>query len=323
VNVDRLRRLLLIIPLARRYGDEGIPVEEAVTALRLHSEDELLEDVELLTMVGDPGGSPDDFIDVFVEQRRLRVVLPQGFTDPPRFNAVEAAALIAALGPLRGCGVEAVESLVEKLRSAMPPLPDQQLEATLLARAAAIEAAKPPPFRDQLLDAIDKQLEVEIDYYARGTGEAAPRRVEPRAILLHGGRWYLAAWNPEKQGEHLYRLDRMSAVRVGTRRFGEHKGPPLERYDLDHLYIPSGDEQDVEIRFSNRVAATVLQDWGETAQQNPDGSVTVRAHLAGPNYLVSWALGYGGDAEIVAPPSLRKRFTERVEELRAVYGRRP
>jgi predicted DNA-binding transcriptional regulator YafY len=109
-------------------------------------------------------------------------------------------------------------------------------------------------------------------------------------------------------------------VRTGTRVFGEHKGPPLERYDKDHLYIPSGAEQEVEIRFSEKLAPLVLDQWPESATRGPDGSLMVRTLLPPGNYLLSWVLGYGGNAEVAGPPELRGRLAERVSVLAAMYG---
>ena len=323
MNLDRMKRLLLLVPLARQHGRAGIPIDEALKVLHLESADELLDDVEQLTLVGDPSGTPDGFVDIYVEDGRVRVDLPLTFKHPPRFTAVEGAAMLAALRPLESAGIDAVHSATSKLRAALPAGEDASIESALLARAARIEASAPPPFRALLDEAIANRRELEFEYYALGTGDRSTRRLEPRAVLLHGGRWYLAAWNPEKGEEHLYRLDRMSQVRMTEHSFGDHKGPPLERYQLDHLYIPSGQEHDVEVRFSAQVADAVLRDWAETAERNADGSVTVRAHLSGEHYLMSWVLGYGGEAEIVGPTSARAQLSERVAQLRALYETPP
>ncbi len=323
MNLDRMKRLLLLVPLARQYGTAGIPIDEALKALHLQSVDELLEDVEALTLVGDPSGTPDGFVDICVEDGRVRVFLPLTFKHPPRFTAVEGAAMLAALRPLENAGIDAVQAAMSRLREALPAKEDESLEAALLARAARIEASEPPPFRALLEDAIAQRREVEVEYYAINTGERSTRRLEPRSILLHGGRWYLVAWNTEKGEQHLYRLDRMIQVRTTDRCFDDHKGPPLERYQLDHLYIPSGQEQDVEVRFSAQVADAVLRDWPEAAERNADGTVTVRAHLTHDHFLLAWVLGYGGEAEIVEPASARAQLAERVSQLRALYEAPP
>ncbi len=320
MNLERLKRLLVLIPLAHRHGPDGIPVEEALRVLGLGSRDALVREVEQLTLVGDPNGTPGDFLDAAVEDDRLRVFLPQAFAHPPRFTSVEAAALLAALRPLQDTGLSEVDAVAHKLRAALPAQDGGELEAALLQKAARVEAQDAPAFRPELEEAISLRAEVEVDYFALSSGEKGTRTLWPRTLLLHGGHWYLAAWNPQKEEEHLYRLDRMSGVRRTGRTFEAHPGPSTERYALDQLYLPSGQEQDVLVRFSRRIGHVAETHWPETAERNADGTVTVRAHLGGDHFLLAWVLGYGGEVEVLEPASLRVRLGEQVAALQALYG---
>ena len=69
---ERLRRLLLLVPYAVR--EPGITVTELAKRLGMERA-ELLQDLDLLTLVGRPPFSPDDFIDVYVENERVHVAL--------------------------------------------------------------------------------------------------------------------------------------------------------------------------------------------------------------------------------------------------------
>jgi predicted DNA-binding transcriptional regulator YafY len=112
----------------------------------------------------------------------------------------------------------------------------------------------------------------------------------------------------------------MSDVRPSTHRFASNGGAsPADRYDLDQLYLRSGEEQEVELRFSPRAAPRVLRAWGEVATAHDDGSVTLIAQVSGVNFVLSWVLGYGGDAEVVRPAALRSALIERVAKLRRMY----
>jgi len=178
----------------------------------------------------------------------------------------------------------------------------------------------PGPAADSLEEAIERRLEVEIDYRAEVTGNAALRVVEPRTIFHHEGHWYLAAWSVARGEEHLYRLDRIASVRAGTRTFGEHKGPPLERYRRRHLYFESGAEREVKVRFRGASASAALEQWSDRAVRNPDGTVTVSARVTPGNFLLGWVLGHGGEADVEEPPDAREMLRARVEELAALYG---
>jgi proteasome accessory factor C len=124
----------------------------------------------------------------------------------------------------------------------------------------------------------------------------------------------------EKGEEHLFRLDRIASAVIGTRRFEEHKGPPIERYRTKHLYFQSGGERDIKVRFTGGAAGTALERWQTRAARNADGSVTVDARITPGSFLYGWVLGHGGQAEIEAPDDVRQALTARVEELRMLYA---
>ena len=122
-------------------------------------------------------------------------------------------------------------------------------------------------------------------------------------------------------GRRVVQVDRIAGVTVGTRFFGEHKGPPLDRYRARHLFFQSGSERDVSVRFTGEGALLALEQWPERATRNPDGSVTVVARLSPGNYLLGWVLGYGGQAEVAGPPDVRDEMRSRVEDLARMYAR--
>lgn len=316
--VAQLRQLLLLIPAAWKAGPDGLPLDRAVNITGARSVRDL---EELVTSVGafDLGPSmPEDFLAVSVVDGRVVVDRGLHLVTPPPLSLREAAALVAALRPFEDGGGKAVASSLRKLRRAVPE-PFRQ-EADDLARATDFQVNPPGEWADTLADAIERRLEVAVEYRSAGTGTAGARTLEPRALFHQAGHWYLAAWNVEKGEEHLFRLDRIASAVIGTRRFGEHKGPPLERYRTKHLYFQSGAERDVKVRFTGGAAESALERWPEQATRNADGSVTVSARITPGSFLYGWVLGHGGQAEIEAPEDVRQALAVRVEELRKLYA---
>src|SRR5205823_7707566 len=89
----RLRRLLFLVPYVAR--NPGHSVDEVAKGLGVTRE-ELLQELDLLTMVGRPPFQPDDFVDIYVEDDKVYVDLDQRFSAPPRLTAAEGVALAAA-----------------------------------------------------------------------------------------------------------------------------------------------------------------------------------------------------------------------------------
>ncbi|MFN7133336.1 MAG: helix-turn-helix transcriptional regulator [Myxococcales bacterium] len=314
--VRRLERILVLIPFVARHA-HGVTEAEAIRFAGYPDAEALHADLELARQIALPPEAPDDFIDISTENGRIQISLPQGFKKPPRLTLSEVAALLAAAKPLEASSGKTLASALKKLRRALPENAESELEP--LERAAVIDAPPAPPCREPLETAIAQRREVLVDYLSASSGRSAVRRLEPREVFVHKGRWYLAAWVPEQSEEHLFRLDRMIDVRLGTRTFAAHKGPDPRRYDRELLYIDSGAERDVTVRFSADIAPLVEERWGEMAQAQPDGSLKLTMRASGENYVVSWVLAYGGEALVEAPAEVRAAMRERVERLRGVY----
>jgi proteasome accessory factor C len=317
--VTQVRRMLILIPEAWRAGPKGLPIERAVKVTGARSVKEIEEVVSALGEMEFGPSMPENVLLVSIADGRVYADRALHLSTPPPLSLREGAALLAALRPFERNAGKSVASAVGKLLRAVPA-PFRKTAETL-SRTIDFQVDPPGEWADSLAEAIERRLEVAIDYRAEASGTAAPRTLEPRAVFHQDGHWYLAAWNVAKGEEHLYRLDRITAVVIGTRFFGDHKGPPLERFRTRQLYFQSGSERDVTVRFSGEGAALALEQWPDRASRNADGSVTVRARLTPGNFLLGWVLGYGGQAEVEGPPDVRALLQERVTELSRMYQR--
>ncbi len=313
----RIERLLVLIPYVARFGNKGVELNKAAKFAGYGSLQELRADLELAQQIAVPPEAPDDFIDIHIDARYVSIVLPQGFKRPPRLTLSEAGALMAAAKPLEQSAGKALHSALGKLRKALPPGAEEQLEP--LERVSAIDAPEPSEFQSQLEEAIAQRREIAMDYVSGYSGVRATKLLEPREVFLHKSRWYLAAWEPESQEEKLYRLDRAVEVRLGTRCFGEHKGPAGSRYQRELLYIDSGAEQDVEVRFTKEIAPLIEERWGEL-EKDEDGSAKLTVRAAGTNYVVGWVMAFGGEARVDGPEEAREALRRRLHELQALYS---
>jgi proteasome accessory factor B len=82
----------------------------------------------------------------------------------------------------------------------------------------------------------------------------------------------------------------------------------------------------VLIRFQPLVAQNVAEVvWHKTQELhwNDDGTLDFRAHVEGIQEISWWVLGYGDQAEVLAPKSLRDLVAERVRNMGTLYGLLP
>ena len=70
------------------------------------------------------------------------------------------------------------------------------------------------------------------------------------------------------------------------------------------------------VRFTKEAAPWVRERFGDGARSVEDGGVEVELPAASPAWVIPYVLSFGGEASIVAPPSLRDALRDAVKRLR-------
>ncbi len=317
----RTRRLLVLIPAAWKAGGRGLPLDDAARLTGARDANQVRADVEALDGLTLAPAYPEHEVMLAIENGRVVASLTMQLVEPPGLSLREGAALLAVLRPFEKSGGPAVASAARVLRRAIPSY--LRASAERLAHGTDFQVGAPGEWANALEEAIVRRVEVMMEYRASATGDARQKTLEPRLLFPQEGHWYLAAWNVEKKEEHLYRLDRIVRVVLGTRLFGTHKGPPSKRYQGGKVYIQSGAERDVQVRFRAIAARIAAERWPERAAVEPGGTLLVTVHMSPGPYLYGWVLGFGPDAEVVAPEDVRAGFLAHVGELRRLYSPSP
>jgi predicted DNA-binding transcriptional regulator YafY len=167
-----------------------------------------------------------------------------------------------------------------------------------------------------------------FDYAARdGSRDESrpPRRVEPHDLVVSAGRWYVVAWDLEREDWRVFRADRM-VPRVPT-------GPRFVP-----RAVPGGDAAAyVAARFKGSDRAdtwpctgTVVLDLPVDAVRPFAGDGTVEPHgddrcrlTSGSWSWVALAASFGrfdADLEVVGPPPLREAFEVLARRAAAALG---
>jgi proteasome accessory factor C len=286
---ERLRRLLLAVPFVARHP--GLTVGELAQALGVTRE-QLLEELDLLAMVGRPPFQPDDLVDIYVEDDRVFVELDQRLSAPPRLTAAEGVALAAAAALLRPTAGEALTQALQRLERVLPPQAVERYRAMSRQLDVALEG---PDFLGALTAAVEQRLEVELDYFTASRGQAERRRVRPYELFSHRGQWYLSAHCLTRGEPRLFRLDRVAALAVTATPF-EPPDPPPAR-----LRPTPEREGEVRVRFSAQAAPWVRERFGDDAHLVGQGEVEVLVPGDSERWLTRWVLSFSGEATVLEP----------------------
>ncbi len=173
------------------------------------SERELERDLELLPMCGLPPYTADRLIDVSVIDGGVEIRLAEYFERPLRLTPAEGLALLAAGRALLSVpGSDADGPLATALA---------KLDDALGAPGSLAVDVGASDHLERLQDATAHDERVEIDYYSFARDEMTTRVIDPWRVFHAFGTWYVAAWCHRAEGERLFRVDRVRAVRADGR----------------------------------------------------------------------------------------------------------
>ena len=163
-------------------------------------------------------------------------------------------------------------------------------------------------------DAALRQRRVRFGYRT-SSGRASDRDVDAFAMVSRGGRWYLVGYDRERDGVRAFRLSRFTADPTDA---GEGSSPPDGFRAADHVHGPVGEgdpNAHAVIAFSPQVAwwATTGLPGARPGAPRDDGWVQVDVPLADEGAVIGWVLGFGPDAEALAPPAFRDEVVRRLE----------
>lgn len=202
---ERLHRLLALIPWVA--GRDGPRMDEVCARFDC-TEQELVDDLELLFLCGLHPYTPDVLIDVDIADGRVWIRYADYFARPLRLTATEGLALLAAgravLATSGGDDGGPLARGLDKLASAMGVDAGEAVGIELGAVAEDVLGT--------LRSGVAADRQVEIDYYSFGRDDRTRRVVDPYAVFSTGGQWYLSAWCHRVDDERLFRVDRISGA---------------------------------------------------------------------------------------------------------------
>ncbi len=148
--------------------------------------------------------------------------------------------------------------------------------------------------------------------YREGT-KVVRRTVDPLGLVLKGGAWYLVA--RRSVGMRVYRVSRVVSARALADGFERPDGFELESFweGWSRAFEQTLSRVEVRVRVSEELRRFLPLD----RRIEPDGSVTVWFRDLGEAYRD--LLGFGADAEVLAPQELRHRIAAAARETAALY----
>ena len=230
------------------------------------------------------------------------LALPPLLLDDEEAIATAVSLRLAAGGTVAGASEAAVRTLAKL---------DQVLPARLRAEVRAVhdaivtlEGSRVEVDADALLvlaRAARDRVRVELTYTA-AEAEPAVRRVEPYQLVATGRRWYLLAFDLDRDDWRTFRLDRMAEVRATTFRFAMREAPDAAAY-VQRSVTVSPYQHEARVLVHAPAEAVRERIPPTVGSVEPVGDDTCRV-VAGGNSLEAllWHFGTLGHAFTVESP---------------------
>lgn len=260
-----------------------------------------------------------------------------GALPPLMLDDEQAVAVAVSLGLGAGEGVHGVaEAALRTLTTFDQVLPPRLRERVEAIRSATVSLTPPGSRHDELIDpdllldlarSVRDGVRVRLDYVDRD-GAASERDTEPYRLVTTGRRWYLFAWDRDREDWRTFRLDRIRRARAGTLRFARREEPDaaahLERSLTQWPYRHVGR---VRLAASASRARTVLPPMVATVTAIDEHCCLVEAGAdrleALAWYLAQAALRLDVELVVLEPPELAETLLQLGERLRRFGLSRP
>ena len=255
----------------------------------------------------------------------------EAFLPPLALTLHEATTLFLAARMLAKASDEHDTELIGafvKLAQILPPVLAQHIEAT-------VDAFSTTPPNDRftrvfrvLAEAWAGRRVVEIEYDAGAydpTKRPRKTRVRPLAIepsaLTHA--LYLIGYDEGRKARRTFKVERILTATLTPETFAAPEGASPAR-ELLRAWDVIADEEPVRvvIRFSVAVAKRAAETrWHPSQSLEPqkDGLLLWRGQVAGLREIRIWILGWGADAEVLEPKTLREEIAAELSRAAALY----
>lgn len=301
---EHLSRLLAMVPYLLDH--QGIGLTEAAARFDI-SEDELVDDLQLLFLCGTPGHMPDDLIEADWESGHVYLGNADELSKPVRLSMDEALTLIVGLRMLADVpgldGKDAVDSALAKLAAATGGLS--------AARTVGVDAADAgnADILATLQRALRDTKRVRISYLVPARDEVTERDVDPMTLTSTDGRWYFEGWCHRAADVRLFRTDRITAATVldapGT--------PPADAEPKDlstGIFVPAATDTAVTVELEPDAAWVAEYYPTDEDVDLGDGRRRIILRTADTGWLRRLLLRLGGSATVIEPADIQRGAVE-------------
>ena len=176
------------------------------------------------------------------------------------------------------------------------------------------------PILDDLRRAVARRRRAVLSYQSFRQ-EVTKRTVDPYALALQWGNWYLVAYCHLRDDLRTFRVDRIQQVETGEETFEVPASFSAREHLMQMTQERPATYYRVAVRFEPEVAHVVRErreEWQELTEQ-ADGSVMLAFDASDLAWPCRWVLTYQDKATVIGPPELAAMVRDAAQSIAARY----
>ena len=315
-TTGRVLQLLGLLQARRVWTGQELAEQLGVTARSVR------RDVERLRELGYPVHASTGHGGGY--QLGAGAALPPLLLDPDEAVAMAVCLRLAAGGSVAGVGEAALRAL-SKLDQVMPSRLRSQVSAVHDSTVTLTWESTDSPVEPDVLMTLARTCRdrehVSVSYVDRA-GNATERRLEPYQLVTTGRRWYLLAFDRDRQDWRSLRLDRMGDVRALGTTFVARQAPDAAAYVQRSISIsPYRHVARVRFEAPEHVVTRHFSPSSVTITADGPDACVVTTGADDPERMVFYFATVGCDFEVLEPPEVVAAVATVADRIRRAASR--
>lgn len=142
------------------------------------------------------------------------------------------------------------------------------------------------------------------------------RKIEPYHLVFQWSSWYVWGWCGERKDFRLFKLSRMSELRLTGEKFQKRQAP-LPDFTPEKVFPP---QYQVTAVFAKECKWRLIEEYGaDSFVIQPDGTLKFSFGFTDKEQIINWMLTFGEKGELLEPKELREELAKIGKEIWKKY----
>lgn len=308
MKIDRLVSIIMTLLDKRRIGARELAEMFEVSPRTIY------RDIDAINMAGIPIRSISGVGGGFE-------IMPEYKVDKSVFSSADLSAILMGLSTLSNMARgDELANVLAKIRSFIPADKVRDLEIKTDQIRVDFNSwsgnQNIQPYLREIKTALEDHRLLSFAYIAHH-GNKTVRTVEPYQLVWKSGHWYFYGYCRGRNDYRLFRLSRMSDLRIEQETFAPRD---YQRQTFDFQEIIGTMRTEIQIRIHQSVLNRVLE-FCTYDHFLPDGDAhyIVSFPFIENEYFYDILLSFGDQCECLAPPHVRAKMARKIRGMAAIY----